>query len=209
MAIEDGGARCFMASYNAVNKVPDTVQPAIRDVAMKMWGLDGIVSTDAGSLPALVRAHHYFTNEVQAAVASLKAGINQFIDRPYLADLTTALSNNLVTEADIDQNIKGELRVFIRLGLVCACPGKSSWRMGDASFDLTLRFDGRSKREDFHHVAKTGVASPHTFKPGNAVTLAIQVSTQLSDQDRGLAEGAFCSGLFFYSAVPAPRTRWG
>ncbi len=118
MAIEDGGARCFMASYNAYNKVPDTVQPAIRDVAMKMWGLDGIVSTDAGSLPALVRAHRYFTNEVQAAVASLKAGINQFIDRPYLADLTTALSNNLVTEADIDQGVKGDLRVFIRLGLV-------------------------------------------------------------------------------------------
>jgi beta-glucosidase len=48
----------------------------------------------------------------------LKAGINQFIDRPYLADLTTALSNNLVTEADIDQGVKGEMRVFIRLGLV-------------------------------------------------------------------------------------------
>jgi beta-glucosidase len=117
MAIEDGGARCFMASYNAVNKIPDTVQPVIKNVAMKMWGLDGIVSTDAGSLPALVRAHKAFPDEVQAAAAAVKAGINQFIDR-YQTDLTSALSSNLLTEADITENVKGELRVFIRLGLV-------------------------------------------------------------------------------------------
>jgi hypothetical protein len=60
--------------------------------------------------------------------------------------------------------------------------------MGDASFDLTLRFDGPVKRDDFHHVAKAGVASPHTFKPRNAVTLAIKVSTQLSDKDHGFAQ---------------------
>ena len=118
MAIEDGGARCFMASYNAVNKVPDTVQPAIKNYAIKMWGLDGIVSTDAGSLPALVRAHRFFPDEVQAAAAAVKAGINQFIDGSYRNDLPLALSSNLLTEADIDQNIKGELRVFIRLGLL-------------------------------------------------------------------------------------------
>jgi beta-glucosidase len=118
MAIEDGGARCFMASYNAWNKVPNTVQPAIKEVAMKMWGLDGIVSTDAGSLPALVRAHRAFPNEVLAATAAVKAGINQFIDGSYLQDLPLALSSNLLTEADLDQNLKGELRVFIRLGLL-------------------------------------------------------------------------------------------
>jgi beta-glucosidase len=118
MAIEDGGARCFMASYNAWNHVPNTVQPAIRDYAINKWGMDGIVSTDAGSLPALVRAHRAFPNEVVAAVAAVKAGVNQFIDGSYRNDLTLALSSNLVTEADIDQNVKGELRVFIRLGLV-------------------------------------------------------------------------------------------
>jgi beta-glucosidase len=118
MAIEDGGARCFMASYNAWNHVPCTVQPAINDIAMKQWGLDGIVSTDAGSLPNLVRAHRYFTNEVIAAAACVKAGINQFLDRSYVADLNIALTNNLLTEADIDKAIKGELRVFVRLGVM-------------------------------------------------------------------------------------------
>lgn len=41
---------------------------------------------------------------------------------------------------------------------------------------------------DFHHVAKAGVASPHTFKPRNAVTLAIEVSSQFSDNDHGFTE---------------------
>jgi beta-glucosidase len=98
--------------------VPCTVQPAINDIAIKQWGLDGIVSTDAGSLPNLVRAHRFFTNEVIAAAACVKAGINQFLDRSYVADLNIALTNNLLTEADIDKAIKGELRVFVRLGVM-------------------------------------------------------------------------------------------
>jgi hypothetical protein len=60
--------------------------------------------------------------------------------------------------------------------------------MGCASFGLTLGFQGSLQRDDFDHVAKTGVASPQTFKPGNAVTLAIEVSTQLSDNDHGFAQ---------------------
>jgi beta-glucosidase len=117
MAIMDGGARCFMASYNAWNHVPCTVQPAINDIAIKQWGVDGIISTDAGSLPNLVSRHHYFTNNTQAAAACVKAGINQFIDRAG-PGITDALSNNLLTEADLDRVAKGTLRVFVRLGVL-------------------------------------------------------------------------------------------
>src|ERR1019366_9416418 len=59
MAFVEGGARSFMASYNAWNKVPMTVNPILRDIAMKEWGVDGIVCTDAGSLGNLVGQHKY------------------------------------------------------------------------------------------------------------------------------------------------------
>jgi len=117
MAIEDGGARCFMAAYNAWNHVPCTVQPVIQAVAVKEWGVDGIISTDAGSLPNLVSRHHYFTNGTEAAAACVKAGINQFLDRQ-APGVNAALTNRLLTEADIDRVIKGTLRVFIRLGVL-------------------------------------------------------------------------------------------
>jgi beta-glucosidase len=117
MAIEDGGARCFMAAYNAWNKVPCTVQPVINEIAIKQWGADGIISTDAGSLPNLVSRHHYFTNGTDAAAACVKAGINQFLDN-HRPGVNAALTNGLLTEADIDQVLKGTLRVFIRLGVL-------------------------------------------------------------------------------------------
>jgi beta-glucosidase len=120
MGFQEAGAECFMASYNAWNKVPCTVQPAINDIAIKQWGVDGIISTDAGSLPNLVSQNqfHYFPTIMDASAACVKAGINQFIDRPYVAGLTAALATNLVTEADIDRVMKGTLRVFVRLGVL-------------------------------------------------------------------------------------------
>ncbi|MGB7720078.1 MAG: glycoside hydrolase family 3 N-terminal domain-containing protein, partial [Bryobacteraceae bacterium] len=45
MGIEEGNAQSFMASYNAVNKIPDTVSPFIRDIVEKEWKFDGMVCT--------------------------------------------------------------------------------------------------------------------------------------------------------------------
>jgi beta-glucosidase len=133
MGFEQGGARCFMASYNAWNGIPCTVQPVIKDVAMKEWGVDGIVCTDAGSLNNLVTAHHYFSDVDQGAAAAVKAGINQFLDRIFGPAVTHALADNLMTESNLDESIKGTLRVYIRLGLMdptnsnpYACIGRDS-----------------------------------------------------------------------------------
>ena len=62
MGFEEGGARCFMASYNEWNHVPCTVQPVINDVAMKEWGVDGIICTDGGAAANLTGKQHYYTN---------------------------------------------------------------------------------------------------------------------------------------------------
>jgi beta-glucosidase len=118
MGFEDGGARCFMASYNEWNHVPCTVQPVIRSVAINEWGVDGVICTDGGAAANLTRAdrQHFYTNATQAAVGEVTAGINQFLDNTFAAGLSSALSSNFLTEADLDRNIKGTLRVFIRLG---------------------------------------------------------------------------------------------
>ena len=52
-----------------------------------------------------------------AAAACIKAGINQFLDK-YREGINEALKNKLLTEADIDEVIKGNYRVMIRLGLL-------------------------------------------------------------------------------------------
>jgi len=122
MGFEDGGAKCFMTSYNEWNHIPCTVQPVIRSVAINEWGVDGIICTDGGAATNLTNParQHYYTNSVEAAAGQVKAGINQFLDGISTNGVRKALEQNLLTETDLDQNIKGTLRVFIRLGLLDA-----------------------------------------------------------------------------------------
>ncbi|MFZ0033978.1 MAG: glycoside hydrolase family 3 C-terminal domain-containing protein [Sedimentisphaerales bacterium] len=118
MGFEEGGARCFMTAYNLYNNIPCTVHPVVNDVAIKEWGVDGIICTDGGAFSNLVRPQYYYPDANQAAAGAVKASINQFLDRAFSDAVTAALEENRLTEADIDKVIRGTLRVFIRLGLL-------------------------------------------------------------------------------------------
>ena len=122
MGVMEGGSRAYMAAYNAMNHIPMTVNPILREITMKEWGLDGIICTDAGSLRNLVnpKEHHYYKTNAEGAAGSVKAGINQFLESPglYVPATREALKQNLLAEKDIDDVIKGEFRVMIKLGLL-------------------------------------------------------------------------------------------
>jgi beta-glucosidase len=117
MGIVEGGARAYMAAYNAHNGVPMTVNPILNDITVKEWGQNGIICTDAGGMKLLVTGHKYSADLEHAAAASVKAGINQFLDR-YPDAVRGALNGGLLTEADIEKVIKGNFRVMIKLGLL-------------------------------------------------------------------------------------------
>ena len=117
MGVMEGGSRAFMAAYNAWNHIPMTVNPILKEIAMKEWGVDGIICTDAGALRNMIMLHKYYPTLSQGAAGAVKAGINQFLDR-FRDPVSDALKEKLLTEADIDEAIKGEFRVMIRLGLL-------------------------------------------------------------------------------------------
>ena len=117
MGIIDGGSRAFMAAYNAYNGVPCTVNPILNNIARKEWGNDGIICTDGGGYRLLVSAHKYYPDMNIAAAAVVKAGVSQFLDR-FNEYVHSAVEQNLLTETDIDNVIKGNFRVMIRLGLL-------------------------------------------------------------------------------------------
>src|SRR5579859_5146472 len=60
MAIVDGGARAFMAAYNAWNGIPMAVNPILSSMTDAEWGQNGIICTDGGALTQLVTKHHTF-----------------------------------------------------------------------------------------------------------------------------------------------------
>ena len=117
MAIENGDANAFMTSYNAWNHVPMTANPVLRDVVMKDWHFDGIICTDAGALTNMVKEHHAYATMAEATAAAIHAGINQFLDT-YKPSLQDALKQGLVTEADLDRNLRGVFRVMLRMGML-------------------------------------------------------------------------------------------
>jgi beta-glucosidase len=115
MGVIEGGSRAYMASYNRVNGVPQTVSPILKNVTVNEWGQNGIICTDGGAFKLLIKAHHYYTTEATAAAACIKAGINQFLDT-YKPGTLEALKENLITEGDIDKVLRGVFRVMIKLG---------------------------------------------------------------------------------------------
>src|SRR5579875_749208 len=117
MAIEKGGAQAFMTAYNSVNGVPMMVSPILRNIVMRDWAFNGIICTDGGALRDLIEDHHYSTNLDEGAAAAIHAGINQFLDR-YREAVENAVNRGLISEKEIDENLRGVFRVMIRLGLL-------------------------------------------------------------------------------------------
>lgn len=117
MGVIEGGSRAFMASYNSMNGVPMTVNPVLENVARKEWGQDGVICTDAGAMRNLVTSQKYSPDFDHAAASSVKAGIGQFLDK-YQDAVRSAVKRGLLTEIEIDNALKGNFRVMIRLGLL-------------------------------------------------------------------------------------------
>jgi beta-glucosidase len=150
-AIVDGGARAYMTAYSAHNGVPCTTHPMLEDVTVRLWGQDGIKCTDGGALTQLFTGHKAYPDLAQAAAASIKAGISQFLDK-YRDPVREALRRGLVAEADIDHVLRQNFRVMIRLGLLdpqervpyaTVDPKQEPWKL-DAHQALAKRVTQRS-----------------------------------------------------------------
>ncbi len=120
MGIEEGHAGGFMTAYNAWNGIPMAVQPVLKSVVMKEWGFDGIICSDGGAITMLVTQHHYYKTLPEAVAGAIHAGVNTFIDNYKNTTQATldAVKQALVSQADIDADLRGLLRVMIRLGLL-------------------------------------------------------------------------------------------
>ena len=119
--VTEGGSQAFMTAYNKYNGIPCTVNPVLRSVTMKDWGLRGIIATDGGAFKQLVTTHAYYSSLPVAAAECIKAGITVFLD-DYRPSLKEALGKGLVTEKEIEDAIYGNFRVLLKLGMLDNSP---------------------------------------------------------------------------------------
>jgi beta-glucosidase len=142
--VTEGGSHAFMAAYNKYNGVPCTVNPVLRNVTMKEWGLRGIIATDGGAFKQLITTHAYFPSLTVAAAECIKAGITMFLD-DYRASVKEALSNQLITEKEIEEAIYGNIRVLLKLGMLDDSSGNPYTAIGVA--DTTAPWTKPEARE--------------------------------------------------------------
>ncbi len=116
MTFKGAGANAVMASYNAWNGTPMTIHPVLRDVLIGKWGVQ-VISSDGGAVTNLWEDFKVAPNQKAAVVASLKAGINQYLDKAQ-DELGAAVKEGLVTEAELDEGLRRKFRVSLKLGLL-------------------------------------------------------------------------------------------
>lgn len=117
--ITEGGSRAFMASYNGWNGISMSVHPVLKEETRDKWGNNGIICTDGGALKLLVEAHKAYPNLSLGAAAVVKATIGQFLDE-YEHYVYDAIDKGYLTEKDIDNAIRGNFIVALKLGLLDA-----------------------------------------------------------------------------------------
>ncbi|WP_405882084.1 glycoside hydrolase family 3 C-terminal domain-containing protein [Streptomyces sp. NBC_01136] len=121
-AVEADATTGVMASYNLVNGRPDTVNPDLNDVVRTWTSRDLLNATDAfapGNL--LPGAQNYYDTLAEGDAAALKAGIDSFTDNngdsaPTTTAVTSALSQGLLKESDVDTAVSHILAIRVRLG---------------------------------------------------------------------------------------------
>ncbi|GAA3242971.1 glycoside hydrolase family 3 C-terminal domain-containing protein [Nonomuraea helvata] len=120
-AISANAATGVMASYNLVNGRPNHVNPDL-GTTIRSWTDKTLYNvSDAWGPHALTDLEKYYDTKPEAFAAVLKAGLDSFtIDDnnpgPLAEQLTAALNQGLITQADVDRAVRNVLTIRTRLG---------------------------------------------------------------------------------------------
>lgn len=115
--IVEGGAHSVMASYNAINGVPNNINKMLlTDILKKQWGFKGFVVSDLGGVNTMVKGHEKGKMSFEEAVAkSIIAGCD-FSDREFMEYIPAAVRNGLLTEKQLNEALFRVLRTRFLLG---------------------------------------------------------------------------------------------
>lgn len=120
-AIASGAATGVMASYNLVNGRPNTVSPDLATTE-RSWTPNTLMNvTDAGAPDNLTGSESYYATQAEADAAAIKAGVDSFTTDNTDSSITInavdqALTQGLLTTADIDKAVGDILAIRFRLG---------------------------------------------------------------------------------------------
>lgn len=115
------GAGSFMSAYMPLNGVPATGNRwLLTDVLRKTWDFKGVVVSDDNAVNSLV-TQGFAADKEEAAARAIHAGLNLEMVGPSqtaaVVTLPKAVKDGKVSEAEVDDAVRGVLEIKIRLGL--------------------------------------------------------------------------------------------
>lgn len=113
------GAKAVMTSYNSIDGVPCTANRWLLTNNLRgMWGFQGIVLSDLFAIDGLCGTGKPAANHKEAAALALLAGVDVDLGgKCYGEPLQQAVTEGLITEADIDTAVAHVLRLKFETGL--------------------------------------------------------------------------------------------
>jgi len=116
-AVVEGKACSLMASYNAINGRPNTINHwLLTDLLKNEWHHEGFVVSDLGGVKRMVEGHEKGQMAYEDAVAqSVMAGCD-FSDQEFQDNIPAAVRDGKLTEARLDDAVRRVLTVRMKLG---------------------------------------------------------------------------------------------
>jgi len=115
--IVEGGAQSIMASYNAINGVPNNMNMLmLTDILKNQWGFKGFVVSDLGGIDMMVKGHEKGRMSYEEAVAkSVNAGVD-FSDEEFMKYFPAAVKSGLISENRLNDAVYRVMYDRFRLG---------------------------------------------------------------------------------------------
>lgn len=116
-ALVDAEVETIMCAYNATNGEPCCANEyLLTDVLREKWGFKGHVVSDCWALVDFYEGHKVVDTPEEAAALGIKSGVNLNCGSVY-PSLVEAVKQGLVTEEEIDEQLKVLMKTKFKLGL--------------------------------------------------------------------------------------------
>ena len=123
--VQEANVEIIMGAYNRVYKESATASKLLlTDILRKKWGFKGHIVSDCDAVEDVWKGHQIVKTPAEACAVAIKAGLNIECGSTFKA-LQDALSQGLLTEADIDQALLPLMMTRLKLGIIHhdeACP---------------------------------------------------------------------------------------
>ncbi|MHC6592785.1 glycoside hydrolase family 3 N-terminal domain-containing protein [Arthrobacter sp. C152] len=170
-AITLGGLDSVMNSLSDWDGVPVAADPRIfRHLLRDELGFEGTVVSDWGSIENLVIHHRAATNEREAAVLGLRAGIDVELPAPfgYGEALVSAVQDGEISEALVDESVLRVLTHKFELGLF-----ENPYVSTDQVTVMSIAKEGRELSSRLAHESVTLLKNDGVLPLGNAPRIAV------------------------------------